>query len=106
MPAIDPPPAPISISSTAGAVTGSAVDGGSLPPDYIVALRRFVEAQRGTLDGYDIIVGGRKRSDDWEGERARIRAVAGAGATWWCEYIPPAEITDMRAAIARGPLRI
>jgi hypothetical protein len=25
--------------------------------------------------------------------------------TWWVEYVPPADLDDMRAAIKRGPLR-
>jgi alkanesulfonate monooxygenase SsuD/methylene tetrahydromethanopterin reductase-like flavin-dependent oxidoreductase (luciferase family) len=77
-----------------------------LTPDDVRELRDFVLAQRGTLDGYDIVVGGSPRREDWEEERAYIRALAEAGMTWWQEYVPPGELGAMRAAIARGPLRI
>lgn len=41
-------------------------------------------------------------------ERARelIRQSAQAGATWFSEWIPPSDPAAMRAAIARGPIRI
>ena len=35
-----------------------------------------------------------------------IQAAAEAGATWWEEWIPLGEPEVMRAAIARGPLRL
>ncbi|MGN9811685.1 hypothetical protein ACTMSW_20290 [Micromonospora sp. BQ11] len=31
--------------------------------------------------------------------------VAQAGATWWLEYVPAGPAEDMRATVARGPLR-
>jgi alkanesulfonate monooxygenase SsuD/methylene tetrahydromethanopterin reductase-like flavin-dependent oxidoreductase (luciferase family) len=77
-----------------------------LTPDDVRELREFVRAQRGTLDGYDIVVGGSPRRADWDEERAYIRALAEAGTTWWQEYVPPGELGAMREAIARGPLRI
>lgn len=67
-------------------------------------LRAVVERERGSLEGYDIAVGGHQRGKDWEAERAHIRTVAEAGATWWAEWVPAADYATMRAAIARGPL--
>ncbi len=77
-----------------------------MTPGDVRALCSAVERARGTMDGYDIAVGGSHRRDDWDEERAYIRSLAGAGATWWCEYVPPASREVMHAAIARGPLRI
>jgi hypothetical protein len=51
-------------------------------------------------------MGGDKRGEDWEADRARIASLAEAGATWWFEYVPPADLVTMRAAVARGPLRV
>jgi hypothetical protein len=56
--------------------------------------------------GFDIVIGARPRNDDEDWERAEIRAVADAGATWWLEWVPPAEFDVMLAAIERGPLRV
>jgi hypothetical protein len=42
-------------------------------------LREFIRVQRGTLDGFDIVVGGSPRRDDWDDERAYIHALAVAG---------------------------
>jgi hypothetical protein len=69
-------------------------------------LREFIRAQRGTLDGFDIVVGGSPRRDDWNEERTYICSLAEAGMTWWQEYAPPDELNVMCEAIARGPLRI
>jgi alkanesulfonate monooxygenase SsuD/methylene tetrahydromethanopterin reductase-like flavin-dependent oxidoreductase (luciferase family) len=54
---------------------------------------------------FDICVGGRKRSDDPEANRALIAELEAAGATWWSEWVPPADRATMQSAIARGPLR-
>lgn len=54
---------------------------------------------------YDVSVGGRSREDE-EADRAYVRALRDAGATWWSEYVPPGERKEMRAAVARGPLRV
>jgi hypothetical protein len=39
-------------------------------------------------------------------EHEHRREVAGAGADWWVEWIAPDERETMRAAVARGPLRV
>ena len=72
----------------------------------VSALQTQVERARGSLQGYDIAVGGHQRGADWEAERAHIRSVAQAGATWWVEWVPAADRETMRAAVARGPLRV
>jgi len=88
------------------AAPGSAVDAGSLGPNDVRELKRLVESLRGSLTGFDIVVGARKRNDDWEHERNLIRDLADAGATWWFEWVPPADEIEMRTAIMHGPLRI
>jgi alkanesulfonate monooxygenase SsuD/methylene tetrahydromethanopterin reductase-like flavin-dependent oxidoreductase (luciferase family) len=79
-----------------------------LTPEDVRGLKALVQGQRGASAGYDIAVGGSPRRPDREEERAYIRSVAEAGATWWIEYIPPdaGDLEDVRAGIARGPLRI
>jgi len=52
-----------------------------------------------------IVLGGRRRRDP-EQDRALIRSLATAGATWWIEYVPPGERDEMRASIERGLLRV
>jgi alkanesulfonate monooxygenase SsuD/methylene tetrahydromethanopterin reductase-like flavin-dependent oxidoreductase (luciferase family) len=77
-----------------------------MSPEDVRDLLAIVEREKGSAAGYDIVIGGSPRSEDWEEERAKIRALAEAGMTWWVEYIPPTDPDDMRAAIERGPLRI
>jgi alkanesulfonate monooxygenase SsuD/methylene tetrahydromethanopterin reductase-like flavin-dependent oxidoreductase (luciferase family) len=77
------------------------VPGHDLTPDDVQALREAAGDRP-----YDIAVGGRSREEDWEAERERLRAVAAAGATWSCDYVPPNDRDAMRAAVDRGPLRI
>jgi Luciferase-like monooxygenase len=71
-------------------------------------LAAIVREQRGTLDGYDIAVGGSPRGANAVKELARIRAVGKAGATWWVEYIPPdrGDFQTIKKLVTRGPLRI
>jgi alkanesulfonate monooxygenase SsuD/methylene tetrahydromethanopterin reductase-like flavin-dependent oxidoreductase (luciferase family) len=76
-----------------------------MTPSDVQALRTTVERQRATAVPFDIVVGGRQRRDDWEQDRALIRSLAEVGATWWSEWVPAADLSTMRAAIARGPLR-
>ena len=79
-----------------------------LMPEDISKLRDFVRGQRGSLDGYDIVVGGSARRIDWEEEREYIRSLAKAGITWWTEYIPPdsGDLETVWSLIERGPLFI
>ncbi len=77
-------------------------------PEDVRALREMVDRQRGKDAPFDIVLGGRHRADDWGQERALIKSLAEASATWWIEYVPPqiGGPDEIRAAIARGPLRI
>jgi alkanesulfonate monooxygenase SsuD/methylene tetrahydromethanopterin reductase-like flavin-dependent oxidoreductase (luciferase family) len=75
-------------------------------PEDVRALKAYVEKERGTLDGFDIAIGGSSRRADWEEERGYIQSLAEAGVTWWMEYVPPNELGVMRACVERGPLRI
>ncbi len=77
-------------------------------PENVRTLKTSADQKHGAAAAYDIALGGRHRGDDWDKERTLIRSLAEAGATWWIEYQPP-EIGDLaavRAAIARGPIRI
>jgi alkanesulfonate monooxygenase SsuD/methylene tetrahydromethanopterin reductase-like flavin-dependent oxidoreductase (luciferase family) len=78
--------------------TGSWVD---WTPEDIRMLKSMAEDQRTSSSSFDIVVGGRK-------EKALIRSLAEAGATWWVEYIPPdmGDLEFVRAYIQAGPLRI
>ncbi len=75
-------------------------------PAEVLALKAFIASHRSASTPFDIVLGGKKRGEDWEQERALISSLAQAGATWWTEWIPPAEPEVMRACIQRGPLRI
>lgn len=79
-----------------------------LTPEEIRTFRDFVQQKRGSLEGYDIAVGGSARSPDWEEEREYIRSLAEAGITWWTEYIPPdsGDVETVKVLIKRGPLFI
>jgi alkanesulfonate monooxygenase SsuD/methylene tetrahydromethanopterin reductase-like flavin-dependent oxidoreductase (luciferase family) len=57
-------------------------------------------------EGFDIVIGGRRRGDDEDAERSLIASVAEAGATWWNEWVPPDTPRDrVCELIAGGPLR-
>jgi alkanesulfonate monooxygenase SsuD/methylene tetrahydromethanopterin reductase-like flavin-dependent oxidoreductase (luciferase family) len=56
------------------------------------------------LDGYDFVMGGRRRKPDEAEELDWIRRMEAAGATWWMEWLPPADAGAMREAVRRGPV--
>jgi alkanesulfonate monooxygenase SsuD/methylene tetrahydromethanopterin reductase-like flavin-dependent oxidoreductase (luciferase family) len=87
--------------------SAAGIAGRDWTPDDVRAFLATVEELRPTVaGGFDMAVGGRARKADWAAERALIEAVASAGATWWIEWIKPAERRTMEAAIAGGPLSI
>ncbi len=77
-------------------------------PEDVRKLKAMAERERGAGQPFDIILGGEQRGDDWDKERAHVRSLADAGATWWTEYIPPSMggLDVAREIVARGPLRI
>jgi hypothetical protein len=77
-----------------------------MQPEDVRALKAFVASRRDASAHYDIAVGGSKRRDDWDKERAYIKSLAEAVSTWWIEYVPPDDLDKMQTSIARGPLRI
>jgi alkanesulfonate monooxygenase SsuD/methylene tetrahydromethanopterin reductase-like flavin-dependent oxidoreductase (luciferase family) len=80
-----------------------------MTPAEVQDLKSFVEKRRAnSTTPYDIALGGRHRDEDWEKDRALIKALGEAGMTWWIEYLPPTVygVDEMRACVARGPLRI
>jgi Luciferase-like monooxygenase len=79
--------------------------GGDMTPDDVWELAGLVRRERGSMDSYDIAVGGRRRADDWSREREHIAAVEEAGATYWMEWAPPGGLNEMRAMASREPLR-
>ena len=70
------------------------------------AYKASIYENRPSNQPFDICLGGSPRRDDWEEEKAYMHALAEAGMTWWCEYVPPDVPEYMRKCIERGPLRI
>jgi alkanesulfonate monooxygenase SsuD/methylene tetrahydromethanopterin reductase-like flavin-dependent oxidoreductase (luciferase family) len=78
---------------------------GPWTPADVRALRALVERERPGA-AFDVALGGDPRPDEWEAQRQRIGSLAEAGATWWIEYVEPADLATMRGAVARGPIRV
>jgi alkanesulfonate monooxygenase SsuD/methylene tetrahydromethanopterin reductase-like flavin-dependent oxidoreductase (luciferase family) len=78
----------------------------NMTPDEVRDARRVISGARTTADPFDLAIGGTQRGTDWGRDREMIASLGEAGATWWEEWIPPGEPSRVRAAIARGPLRI
>ena len=62
--------------------------------------------ERAPSPDWVIAVGGQERRQDWDEERDHRRSVAAAGATWWVEWLAPAESDALREGVRRGPLRV
>jgi len=77
-------------------------------PEDVRKMKALVDARPSPAVSFDIVVGHAiwQRAPDWEVERAYIRSLTEAGATWWMDYIPPDEYSRMRAWIEQGPLKI
>lgn len=76
-----------------------------LTPDEVHDLAAALPATGAGGQPFDVAIGGRRRRADERAERAYLTDLAAAGATWWLEYVPAGEPEQMRAAVARGPLR-
>lgn len=78
-----------------------------ITPEDVRQIKAYIAAHRTASTPFDLAFGGRKRSADWEQDRAHVRAMAEAGATWWNEFIEPPDLDLelVRQAIRRGPLR-
>ncbi|WP_405434445.1 LLM class flavin-dependent oxidoreductase [Micromonospora sp. NBC_00617] len=74
-------------------------------PDEVRDLVAAMPPTRADGQPFDVAIGGRRRRPDERAERAYLRELAAAGATWWLEYVPVGDPAAMRAAVARGPLR-
>ncbi len=84
-------------------------DASDWTPDEVQALKAAIDSQRSEQQRakpYEIALGGRSRSENWEQDRTLIKSLAQAGATWWMEYVPAGELEIMRESVKRGPLRI
>ena len=78
-------------------------------PAEVRELLAFIEEHRTEEQRaapYEIMLGGRERSDDWERDRALMGSLAEVGVTWWVEYVSAGELDVMRESVRRGPLRI
>jgi alkanesulfonate monooxygenase SsuD/methylene tetrahydromethanopterin reductase-like flavin-dependent oxidoreductase (luciferase family) len=75
------------------------------PDDVRTFLATVADLRPPGAGAFDMAVGGRERHADWQAERALIKDLSEAGATWWVEWIPPSDRTTAETAIARGPLR-
>lgn len=76
-----------------------------MTPADVREMIAFIQNMRTVSTPYDLMLGGRERRDP-EQDRALIRSLAEAGATWYSEWVPPADLEMMQAAIRRGPLKI
>ncbi|MHA2385394.1 MAG: LLM class flavin-dependent oxidoreductase [Candidatus Thorarchaeota archaeon] len=70
-----------------------------LMPDHLKQVLGIVEAERGNLNDYDIVVCGDTTGTDSTSDRETIESWADAGATWWQENINGmrAEIDELRS---------
>lgn len=68
-------------------------------PQDVRNVLALVQRERGTSEGFDVKVGGRR-------DQVLIRALADAGAAWWNDWMPPGPLAATRRAIAGGPPRI
>jgi len=76
----------------------------TLGPDEVRQIAADIAARRGSLEDFDVVIGGRERIADTEARQHLVADLEDAGATWWMEWVPDAPREVMEAAITRGPL--
>lgn len=78
---------------------------GTLTPNDFHAICDVMKAQRGTLEGFDIVCEGRTDGLEKHVDAAQITPYREAGVTWWLEHATEGRdaIGDMHARIQRGP---
>jgi hypothetical protein len=86
-----------------------------LTPDDLRAIADLVRAERGDLDGFDVVIAGATSGRDAAADAAIVTPYAKSGATWWLESIDPWRygwawqgdwpIAQMNDRIRRGPPR-
>jgi alkanesulfonate monooxygenase SsuD/methylene tetrahydromethanopterin reductase-like flavin-dependent oxidoreductase (luciferase family) len=76
-----------------------------MQPNDVRELVTEVGRLRGSLDGYEFVMGGRERREDEDAERAHLRAMEAAGATWWMEWVARCTPEEAFLKVRRGPLR-
>jgi hypothetical protein len=81
-------------------------DSRPLDAGEVADLLAWVGETRGSVEGFDVCVGGRERDPDTDRERDYLASLAAAGATWWQEWSRPGDAHRTRAAVERGPLRV
>jgi alkanesulfonate monooxygenase SsuD/methylene tetrahydromethanopterin reductase-like flavin-dependent oxidoreductase (luciferase family) len=80
----------------------------TLRPEELASLRRELEAERGSLDGFDLVVEGTTPADDPATAREAVAPWIEAGATWWIEsnwepYGRDGGAAILRERIVAGP---
>jgi alkanesulfonate monooxygenase SsuD/methylene tetrahydromethanopterin reductase-like flavin-dependent oxidoreductase (luciferase family) len=83
---------------------GSSADSGRpLTLEEFKDLHSFIERRRSSHSGFDFIVHP-DLTAPLQGERARLKSLEDAGATWAQTWFPPAELRVMEARIRSGPI--
>lgn len=81
------------------------MDGRAMTPADISDLLELIEEKRGSLDGYEVVYGG--RSEPGTAGAEHIAPFAEAGVTWWIEALKPEDdwLTEALRRAAAGPSR-
>ncbi len=90
----------------AAAMGGSAEEPG-VTPEVIGEMRGYVEANRKTDDGFDIVMEGQTAGDGPDTAASTVRPFAEAGVTWWIEspWALPGGPDGLSRRIGQGPPR-
>src|SRR2546430_2274666 len=76
-----------------------------LTPGQLAEMLAVVRAERGDLDGFEVVAAGYSESSSRKTAAGRIAAYAEAGATWWFETLEPrrGDLDELRERVRMGP---
>jgi alkanesulfonate monooxygenase SsuD/methylene tetrahydromethanopterin reductase-like flavin-dependent oxidoreductase (luciferase family) len=79
---------------------------GAMTPADLIAIRCAIHEIRGTMQGFDLGIGGNARTGDIKRDQEKMQTFAEAGATWWTEFMPRSGFDEVSKLIAEGPIKI
>lgn len=79
-----------------------------LTPAQLAEMLAVIRAERGDLEGFEVVAAGYSESSSREAVTSRIAPYADAGATWWFETLEPRRggLDELRERVRMGPPRI
>ena len=79
---------------------------GDMTTQDVITIGCAIKEDRGTLQGFELGIGGHARTGNYQRDRETMQSLAEAGVTWWNEFLPRRDSDQVKELIAQGPIMI